>query len=67
MDEAYTDEEAEELFGNNYKKYHEVSSDEKIREAGTAKEIADYVRENSLNVTKYQIVGNDPEELHLFD
>ncbi len=63
MDEAYTDSDAVEMFGEYYGKYHELSSDPKIYEEGLAQVIADYVSANSLEVTKYQLSGEEPKEL----
>jgi len=63
MDEAYTDDEEEGLFGEYYDDYVSISSNQDARDEKTAKIIADYVNANDIEVTKYQLSGEDPKEL----
>ena len=63
MEEALTDQDAERLFGDHYKEFERVASDDAARDAGLAQVIADYVSANDLPVTKYRIAGEDPKEL----
>ena len=63
MDEAFTDEDTKTLFGKYYESYHEISSDEQIREPKIAQVIADYVAANDLDVIKYRFGGEAAKEL----
>ena len=63
MDQCLTDDEVEELFGQYYEHYLTLSSDEEMRDAGIAGNIADYIKANDLSVTKYQLYPGSVEEL----
>lgn len=63
MEEAFTDDDVKELFGEHYWDYLRIASDEETREQGMAQVIADYVSANDLPVTKYQFPGEEPKEL----
>ncbi len=63
FDVAYTDDDAIALFGDHYDQYHEVSSDEDIRDVGLSHVISQYVKANDLNITKFRIAGGEDIEL----
>ncbi len=63
MDEAFTDDDAKKLFGDYYDHYVKLSSDDELRESSYAQIIADYVAKNDLDITKYQIGGEEAKEL----
>lgn len=63
MDQALTDDEVEEIFGEYYDHYLTLSSDEEMRDSGIAYNIADYVKANDLPITKYQIDDGEVKEL----
>ncbi|WP_024865366.1 hypothetical protein [Butyrivibrio sp. FCS014] len=63
MDEAFTDEDAKDLFGEYYDRYVEIASDDETRDKEYALVIADYVKANKLKVTKYQFGGEDAVKL----
>ena len=65
MDEAFTDDDAKDLFGEYYDKYVETASDDVTREEEYALVIANYVKVNNLKVTKYQFGGEDAVKLPL--
>ncbi len=56
---------AKELFGDEYDAFMKVYSDSDKMESIRAKTLADYVKANGLQVTKYQDEGWDPKELDL--
>ena len=63
MDEAFTESDTAALFGQHIDEYRAVASDDQARDAAAAQVIADYVRVNGLDVTRYQIGGAEPREL----
>lgn len=63
MDEAFTDADVETIFGERLEKYHAIASHPEVLEPKMAQVIADYGKANSLDVTKYQMSGEDPKEL----
>ena len=63
MDEARTDEDAKELFGEYYDEYIAVTSDREPFEQGYAQLIADYVKYHSLGVTKYRLTDGEVRSL----
>lgn len=63
MEEALTDEDEKNLFGDHYDQYAVVSSDQDARDSKLAQIIKDYVTTNQLEVTKYQLSGEDVKEL----
>ncbi|MBR1627898.1 MAG: hypothetical protein IJ679_01355, partial [Lachnospiraceae bacterium] len=65
MDEALTDEDAIELFGEYYDEYVAVTSDRELFEKEYAQLIADYVKYNSLGVTKYSLTDGEVRSLPL--
>ena len=65
MDEALTDDENEKVFGKYYEEYQKIASDDKTRDAGIEKVLADYVKTNQLDVTKYQIADGEVKDLPL--
>ena len=67
MDEALTDEDAKELFGDYYDEYIAVTSDREPFEQGYAQLIADYVNYYSLGVTKYSLTDGEIRSLPLAD
>ena len=54
---------AKKIFGNNYDKFIEINSDEKLREDTRAQIIANYVFANNLDIKSYKDYGWDPVEL----
>lgn len=56
---------AKEIFGDKYEEFMAVSSDDKTREAERAATLANFVKANSLKVTKYQDYGQDPVDIPL--
>ena len=56
---------AKDIFEEQYDQFIKVISDADTREALRAQTIADYVKANGLEVTKYQDEGWDPVELKL--
>jgi len=56
---------AKAIFGDSYDKFMEINSDSDAREALRAETVANFVKANSLEVTKYQDYGWDPVELEL--
>ena len=56
---------AKDIFEEQYDQFIKVNSDADTREALRAQTIADYVKANGLEVTKYQDEGWDPVELKL--
>ena len=63
MEQGLTDDETEKIFGQYYDHYLMLTSDEEARDSGIAYNIADYVKANSLPITKYQLVGDTEKEL----
>ena len=63
MDEALTDADTKSLFGEYYEHYVTISSDDQTRNAEVAQIISDYVAVNGLDITKYQIGGEEPSSL----
>lgn len=59
------DSSAKEIFGDNYDAFMKIYSDSDAIEKERAKVLADYVKANGLDVTKYQDEGWDPVELAL--
>ena len=59
------DSSAKEIFGDNYDAFMKIYSDNDAVEKERAKTLADYVKANGLEVTKYQDEGWDPIELEL--
>ena len=57
------EESAREIFGDRYDKFESIHSDDTTREATRAQFISDYVKEHSLDITKYKDYGWDPVEL----
>lgn len=56
---------AKEIFGDDFEKFMQISSDSDAREQLRAKGLADYVKANGIAVTKYKDYGSDPIELAL--
>ena len=56
---------AKAIFGDSYDKFMEINSDSDAREALRKETIANFVKANGLEVTKYQDYGWDPVELEL--
>ena len=56
---------AKDIFGDDYDKFMQISSDSDAREKLRAQGLADYVKTNGLAVTKYQDYGQDPVDLAL--
>ena len=56
---------AREIFGDDYDAFMKEYSDDKANEKSRAKILADYVKANGLEVTKYQDEGWDPIDLAL--
>ena len=56
---------AREIFGDSYDKFMEVYSNEDARAELRTQTIANFVKANNLEVTKYQDYGWDPVELPL--
>ena len=54
-----------EIFGDDYDKLIEITSDSDAREKLRAQGLADYVKTNGLSVTKYQDYDQDPVDLAL--
>lgn len=54
---------AKKLFGEHYKDWQKVSSDDKARAELRTKTVAEYVKQNKLDVTQYQDYGWDPVPL----
>ena len=65
MDEARTDEDAKEIFGDYYDEYVAVTSDRELFEKEYAQLIADYVKYNSLGVTNYSLTDGEVRPLPL--
>ena len=63
MDQGLTDDEVEELFGEYYEHYLTITSDDDAWRSGMATIIADYVKANSLSITKYQLDGDSALDL----
>ena len=63
MDEAFTDEDAEKILGEYYNEYIAVTSDKEQFEKEYAQLIADYVKYNSLEVTKYSLTDGEIDSL----
>ena len=63
MEEAFTDDDAETLFGDYFDAYQSVSSDQEKRDEGLAQVIADYVSANALNITGYRISDEETRVL----
>lgn len=63
MEEALTDDDAKEMFGEYYDHYQTIASDDKTRDAKVAQVISDYVKTNHLEVSKYQMSEEEPKEL----
>ena len=63
MDKGLTDDEVKELFGDYYDHYLELSSDVEMWESSTVNNIADYVKANSLPITKYQLDEDPAKDL----
>jgi NDP-sugar pyrophosphorylase family protein len=56
---------AKAIFGDSYDKFMEVNSDEDARAQIRTETVANFVKANNLEVTKYQDYGWDPVELPL--
>lgn len=56
---------AKAIFGDSYDKFMEVNSDDEARAALRTETVANFVKANNLEVTKYQDYGWDPVELPL--
>ena len=56
---------AKEIFGDNYDAFMKIYSDSDAIQKERAKTLADFVKANGLEVTKYQDEGWDPIELEL--
>lgn len=56
---------AKEIFGDDYDKFMQISSDSDAREKLRAQGLADYVKTNGLAVRKYQDYGQDAVDLDL--
>lgn len=56
---------AKEIFGDDFDKFMEVSSDSDAREALRAQGLADFVKTNGIAATKYQDYDQDPVDLAL--
>ena len=56
---------AKEIFGDKYDAFMKVNSDSEAREKLRAETIANFVKANSLNFTKYQDEGWDPVDIPL--
>jgi hypothetical protein len=56
---------AKEIFGDDYDKFMQISSDSDAREALRLKGLADYVKTNGLAVSKVQDYDADPVDLDL--
>ena len=54
---------AKNLFGEHYKAWQKVAGDDKAREKLRTKTIAEYVKQNKLDITQYQDYGWDPVPL----
>lgn len=54
---------AKAIFGDKYDAFMKVNSDNEAREALRAETVANFVKANNLEVTKYQDFGWDPVEL----
>ena len=63
MDEAFTERDARDLFGKYYDDYLKISKDEKLFNSEYPEIIADYVRVFELDITKYQLTGDEPKEI----
>lgn len=56
---------ARDIFEEKYDEFMKINSDAEAREALRAQTIANYVKANDLNVTKYQDEGWDPVDIPL--
>lgn len=59
------EESAKEIFGDSYDDFIKVQADDQAREKLRGEIIAEYVRANGLEVTKYQDEGWDPVDIPL--
>jgi hypothetical protein len=64
-DGANYESSAKDIFEERYDEFSQVSSDDTTREKVRAEIIANYVKANGLEVTKYQDEGWDPVDLAL--
>jgi hypothetical protein len=56
---------AKEIFGDKYDAFMKVNGDSEAREKLRAEIIANFVKANGLNFTKYQDEGWDPVDIPL--
>lgn len=63
MDEVLTDDDLKQVFGKNLKKYEKAVADDKKTHEKIAQVIADYVKANNIEVTKYRMTGEKAKKL----
>ena len=63
MDEGFTDDDVKTLFGKHFKEYTKATSDYEKVDKEKAQIIADYVKANNLEITKYELTGEEAKDL----